>query len=63
MTVIGSTNKHIFETYVEQILVPQFWSGAIVVMDNLSVHKGSRIRELIDSVGAKLVFLPAYSPD
>ena len=38
MTVIGSTNKNVFETYVEQILVPQLWPGATVLMDNLSVH-------------------------
>ncbi len=63
MTVIGSTNKKIFEIYVEQILVPQFWPGAIVLMDNLSIHKGPRIEELIDSAGAKLIFLPAYSPE
>ncbi|MDJ0553926.1 MAG: IS630 family transposase [Microcoleaceae cyanobacterium MO_207.B10] len=63
MTVIGSTNKNVFETYIEQILVPQLWPGAIVLMDNLSVHKGSRIQELISSTGAKLIFLPAYSPD
>ncbi|NES69939.1 MAG: hypothetical protein F6K24_34365, partial [Okeania sp. SIO2D1] len=37
--------------------------GAIVLMDNLSVHKGSRIQELISSTGAKLIFLPGYSPD
>ena len=63
MTVIGSTDKNVFETYVERILIPQLWPGAIVLRDNLSVHKGSRIEELIGSVGAKLVFLPAYSPD
>jgi transposase len=54
MTVIGSTDKNVFETYVEQILVPQLWPGAIVLMDNLSVHKGPRIKELITSAGAKL---------
>ncbi len=63
MTVVGSTNKNVFETYVEQILVPQLWPGAIVLMDNLSVHKNSKIQELISSAGAKLMFLPAYSPD
>jgi transposase len=63
MTVIGSTDTKVFETYVEKILLPQLWQGAIVLMDNLSVHKGKRIKELISSVGAKLVFLPAYSPD
>lgn len=49
MTVIGSTNRNVFETYVEWILVPQLWPGAIVLMDNLSVHKGSGIEELISS--------------
>lgn len=45
MTVIASTTKkNVFETSVEQILVPKLWSGAIVLMDNLSVHKGSIIR-------------------
>ena len=63
MTVIGSTNKNVFETYVEQILVPQLWPGAIVLMDNLSVHKGQRIEDLINSAGAELIFLPAYSPE
>ena len=63
MTVIGSTNKNVFETYIDQILVPQLRPGAIVLMDNLSVHKGSRIQELISSTGAKLIFLPAYSSD
>jgi hypothetical protein len=63
MTVIGSTNTKVFETYIEKILLPQLWPGAIVLMDNLSVHKGKKIKELISSVGAKLVFLPAYSPD
>lgn len=61
MTVIGSRNKKIFEVYVEQILVPKLWPGAIVLMDNLSNHKGQRSEELINSAGAKLIFLPAYS--
>ena len=47
MTVIGSTNTKVFETYVEKILLPKLWQGAIVLMDNLSVHKGKRIKELI----------------
>ncbi|NEP87287.1 MAG: hypothetical protein F6K18_10865 [Okeania sp. SIO2C2] len=47
-----------FETYIHQILVPLLWQGAIVVIDNLSVHKSSKIRQAIESVGAKLVFLP-----
>ncbi len=49
--------------YIEEILVPQLWVGAYVVMDNLSVHKATKIREIINQAGAKLVFSPPYSPD
>ncbi|NER04467.1 MAG: transposase [Okeania sp. SIO3C4] len=57
MTVIGSTNKNVFETYVEQILVPQLWPGAVVLMDNLSVHKGARIQELISVLRSQVNLL------
>ena len=63
MTVPGSTNTEVFLTYVTQILAPQLWSGAIVVMDNLRVHHAERVRVAIESVGAKVKFLPPYSPD
>jgi transposase len=63
MTVPGSTNTEVFLTYVTKVLVPQLWSGAIVVMDNLKVHHANCVRIAIESVGAKLVFLPPYSPD
>ncbi|HEV3189836.1 MAG TPA: transposase [Polyangiaceae bacterium] len=56
-------NGEIFEAYVEQFLVPALRPGDIVAMDNLSVHKMKRVRELIESAGAKLLFLPPYSPD
>ncbi len=49
--------------YHEQILLPQLWIGAIVVMDNLPVHYAEKARVLIESVGAKVKFLPPYSPD
>ncbi len=52
-----------FEVYVEQMLLPTLTRGDIVFMDNLSFHKAPRIRTLIESVGARLVFLPPYSPD
>ena len=45
------------------ILLPQLWRGAFVIMDNLPVHKANRIREMIQTVGAQVVFLPPYSPD
>jgi len=63
MVVDGATTKDIFEAYVEQILLPTIKAGDIVVMDNLSAHKSQRARELIESVGAELWYLPAYSPD
>ena len=63
MTVPGSTNTEVFLTYVTQVLAPQLWKGAIVVMDNLKVHHAERVRVAIESVGAKVKFLPPYSPD
>jgi hypothetical protein len=58
----GAINRDAFETYVEQVLVPELRPGDIVVMDNLSSHKGPRARALIEAAGARLLFLPPYSP-
>ncbi len=63
LAVEGSTNKALFETYVERVLCPSLKDGQVVVMDNLSSHKGERVRELIEDRGCELVYLPAYSPD
>ncbi|MDZ8086411.1 MAG: IS630 family transposase [Nostoc sp. DedQUE12b] len=63
MSISGSVNTDVFVTYVREILAPQLWVGAIVVMDNLSVHTAAVIRDSIEAVGARLVFLPPYSPD
>ena len=52
-----------FRTYVEEVLIPTLRPGDIVVMDNLGSHKGAAVRRLIRSAGAKLFFLPKYSPD
>ena len=52
-----------FLTYIEQFLAPTLRAGDVVVMDNLSSHKGKAIRKAIRAVGAKLIFLPPYSPD
>lgn len=59
----GPTNGTMFQAYVEQFLVPTLKTGDIVVMDNLSSHKSATVREAIRSVGARLLFLPPYSPD
>jgi transposase len=61
--VDGAVNGDVFEAFVGQVLVPVLGVGDVVVMDNLSSHKRARTRELIESAGAKLVFLPPYSPD
>jgi transposase len=53
----------VFATFVEQVLVPSLHPGQIVVLDNLSVHKNARARQLIEAAGCRLLFLPAYSPD
>ena len=63
MIIAGAVNALAFEVYVEQILAPSLSAGQIVVMDNLSVHKGARVRQLIEARGCQLLFLPAYSPD
>lgn len=63
MSLSGSVNTEVFITYVQEILAPQLWMGAVVIMDNLPVHKAHRIQEIIASIGAKVVFLPPYSPD
>ena len=56
-------NRLSIEAYVEQALVPTLRPGDVVVMDNLSSHKGPKVRSLIEKAGAKLLFLPPYSPD
>ena len=63
MAVEGSTNREVFEAYVEYVLVPTLEAGQVVVMDNLSAHKPARVRELIERRGCELNYLPAYSPD
>ena len=52
-----------FEAYVKEGLVPELRPGDIVVMDNLSSHKGPKVRKMIEDTGAQLLFLPLYSPD
>jgi transposase len=63
MTFPGSLNTDSFLVFIEQILLPQLWVGAIVAMDNLPVHYATIATNLIESVGAKVKFLPPYSPD
>jgi transposase len=63
LAVVGSTTAQVFEAYVEQVLAPTLKRGQVVVMDNLTAHKGEKVREVIEQRGAELVYLPSYSPD
>jgi len=63
MTLEGALDGDAFVAYLDAFLVPTLVPGAIVVMDNLSVHKDKRVRPLIEEAGCTLVYLPAYSPD
>lgn len=63
LAVEGTTDREVFEAYVEEVLAPSLQREQIVVKDNLSAHKGERVRELVESMGCELLYLPPYSPD
>jgi transposase len=63
LAVEGATNREVFETYVQRVLAPTLRPGQVVVMDNLTAHKGDRVKELIEERGCQLLYLPPYSPD
>jgi len=63
LAVEGATTAAVFEAYIEKVLVPTLQCGHLVVIDDLSAHKGERVRELVESAGCELLYLPPYSPD
>ncbi len=63
MTIESATDGEVFTAYVEQVLCPKLQVGDVVIMDNLSAHKVSGIRQLIEACGAEILYLPPYSPD
>jgi transposase len=63
MAVEGSTTQKVFEAYVERFLAPTLKPGQMVIVDKLGAHKGEKVRGLIESRAASVIFLPAYSPD
>ena len=63
MVLDGPMNGAWFLSYVEQVLVPTLTPGDVVILDNLPAHKGAAAREAIEAAGARLLFLPPYSPD
>ena len=60
--VEGATTGIVFETYIEKVLVPSLRRGQVMVMDNLSAHEGERVRELAESAGCELLYLPPRTP-
>ena len=63
LVIDGPVNGEIFLAYVRQQLVPTLSAGDVVILDNLASHKRVGVREAIEAAGAKLLFLPPYSPD
>jgi transposase len=63
LAVEGATTREVFEVYLERVLAPTLRPGQTVVMDNLSAHKGGRVREIVEGRGVELLYLPPYSPD
>jgi transposase len=59
----GAANGDLFEAYIEQIFAPTLHPGETVIMDNLSIHKKQKVRDLIEAKGGQVLFLPPYSPD
>jgi transposase len=62
-STLGYMDALTFDAFISQKLLPKLWAGAVVVMDNCSIHKSEELEALIQSVGAKLIYLPPYSPD
>lgn len=63
MYIASAVNTAIFKTFAERLLIPKLRSGQFVIFDNVSFHKSKEIIDLIEATGARVVFLPPYSPD
>lgn len=63
MNLCGSIDGLTFEAFVIRQLIPKLWKGAVVVWDNYSIHKGQEIEKAIINAGARLIYLPPYSPE
>lgn len=63
INIYGGVNGVTFEGFVVNLLIPELWENACVVMDNAKIHLGEMVREAIEQAGAKLIYLPPYSPE
>ncbi len=59
----GTANSDLFIYWLQTFLLPVLKKGQVVIMDNCSIHKSLKVKELIESVGCRLIYLPPYSPD
>jgi transposase len=62
-STLGSIDALTFDAFIAQKLVPKLWKGAVVLLDNCSIHKSQELEALINAAGARLIYLPPYSPD
>ena len=63
MTYQGTMNTALFLAWLEIFLVPTLFKGQVIIMDNASIHKNMKVKEIIEDAGCKLLYLPTYSPD
>lgn len=63
MCINVATDGRVFLTYLKDVLAPQLWQGAVVVMDNLRAHKVKGVQKIIEAAGARLLYQPPYSVD
>lgn len=61
--IYGAVDAVTFEAFIANKLVPKLWKNAIVVLDNAKIHLGETVRKLIEQAGARLIYLPPYSPE
>lgn len=59
----GYSNKPVFETYIERVLIPTLKPGMVLIIDNASFHKSKKVIQLLEDIGCRVIFLPPYSPD
>ena len=63
LPILGSVDGLTFEAFIAQKLVPKLWKGACVILDNCTIHLGEDVEAMIKAAGARLLYLPPYSPD
>lgn len=63
LTFEGACNRHLFETWLRECLIPQLSSGDIIIVDNATFHKGETLKKLVEDAGCEIWYLPPYSPD